>query len=266
MSGWWRECQTLLNAVKYGLTDRVQALLLTADGLTQCAESSSVLLSLAVSHGHLDIVRALLETGICDANEPCPDEQQNPPLLVACVKGDVAVVELLLDHGAAVDGDGGNKTPLSVAASFGRAECIDVLVRHGAVVDRRFGEDYTALLEAARNGHLHCVQTLVRLGANVSHTCVCWWRAGREYTALEWAREDIRDDVCWYFETDLPQRIANARQAVLCLVGLRKFHAAGNRFLTFVPREIVLQMALLLWQSRFDEAWCFFHLNLVNES
>jgi ankyrin repeat protein len=56
------------------------------------------------------------------------DFEGRSPLHVACNRGHVAIVQLLLDYGAAIDAlDAFDQTPLYSAASAGRADVIDLL-------------------------------------------------------------------------------------------------------------------------------------------
>ena len=55
------------------------------------------------------------------------------------------MTELLLAHGALVDGTGdGTRTALMTAAMFDRVAIIDLLLAHGADPDRRDGAGLTA--------------------------------------------------------------------------------------------------------------------------
>src|SRR4051812_47065049 len=103
MTSWWRNGQSLQQAVNFNLVDRVAALLCTGAGLEECADNAYHLLAAAVSRGHLEVVRLLLETGLCDVNAHRDDEAGSTPLVIACARGHVAVAELLLDHGAVLD-------------------------------------------------------------------------------------------------------------------------------------------------------------------
>jgi ankyrin repeat domain-containing protein 17 len=113
-------------------------------------------LTAAVSAGHLEVARALLESRRCDLSLPQgedetlvtpgaatardetkrrPNEkpaatgstrqgrsaQTDDPLTLACKRGDLAAVELLLKHGANPDGGGEGTcdTPLVAAAAGG---------------------------------------------------------------------------------------------------------------------------------------------------
>jgi ankyrin repeat protein len=96
------------------------------------------------------------------------NEHGVPPLIVACTRGDAAMIELLLGAGADVDAvtpDG--RRPLLVAARTGRPAAIEALIRHGARVDARDPQqDQTALMWAAADGNTDAVRALLRHGAD----------------------------------------------------------------------------------------------------
>src|SRR5262245_56355069 len=86
------------------------------------------LLAIAVAHGSVEMVSALLVAG-CDPNFK---KSVTPPLSAAAVRGDLQIAQLLLQAGAAVDvkdEDGG--TPLMDAASKGNHEMLQLLLRSG---------------------------------------------------------------------------------------------------------------------------------------
>lgn len=88
--------------------------------------------------------------------------------------GTGAVAQALIDAGAPVDGDPGDKeTPLITAASYGDAEVARVLIDAGADVDAHSAPDSggvpggTALLHAAVFGMTDVLDLLVEAGAQV---------------------------------------------------------------------------------------------------
>jgi len=88
--------------------------------------------------------------------------------------GTGAIAQALLDAGAAVDGEPGDREPpLITAASYGDAEVARVLIEAGASVDARSSDNSggvpggTALLHAAVFGMTDVVDALVRAGAKV---------------------------------------------------------------------------------------------------
>jgi ankyrin repeat protein len=71
------------------------------------------------------------------------------PLTGATDKGDAAMVELLLEHGAHVEGAmPGTRTALMMAAMFNRCDVVDLLLTRGANPDARDGGGLS-VLEAA---------------------------------------------------------------------------------------------------------------------
>jgi ankyrin repeat protein len=166
-------------------------------------------LTAAVSAGHLEVARALLESRRCDLSLPQgedetlvtpgaatardetkrrPNEkpaatgstrqgrsaQTDDPLTLACKRGDLAAVELLLKHGANPDGGGEGTcdTPLVAAAAGGHESVVERLCDAGAKVDgvaRWAGR--TALVAAAESeapGASDCCVKLLARGADAN--------------------------------------------------------------------------------------------------
>ena len=102
---------------------------------------------------------------LLDADPNVPNDQGQTPLAGVAYKGYLEIAELLLAHGANIEGaspDG--KTPLMMAAMFNRADILNLLIERGAVVDavdsrgmtaislaQTMGAKDTAALLAARN-------------------------------------------------------------------------------------------------------------------
>ena len=167
-------------------------------------------LTAAVSAGHLEVARALLESRRCDPGAPQGEDetlvtpgaatgaasskrragqkperaaprpgpgrsaQTDDPLTLACARGDVAAVELLLKHGANPDGGGEGTcdTPLVAAAAAGHERVVERLCDAGAAVDgvaRWAGR--TALVAAAESeapGASDCCVKLLARGADAN--------------------------------------------------------------------------------------------------
>ena len=131
--------------------------------------------------GWAEVVGLLLEGG-ADTEAVTPNTCVTP-LLNAARRGDLALVRLLLTHGAAVDVQNRNGvTALSLAARQNHAEVVRLLLTHGAQVDGRSNRGDTALMLAAVGGHLETAQALVDAGADTSLA------DARGVTALEHAR------------------------------------------------------------------------------
>ena len=89
-------------------------------------------------------------------------------LLVASSCGHSSIVRLLLDHGAHVDAEFGNKgiTALHVASSHGHSSIVHLLLDRGAHIDAEFGDERTTALQmASSRNHSSVVQLLLERGA-----------------------------------------------------------------------------------------------------
>jgi ankyrin repeat protein len=91
------------------------------------------------------------------------------PLGMAISRGHVDLVRFLLDAGANPRTGSLTMTALGLAAEQGEAEIIQMLLPRGIDVNEPVGQDaWTALLSAIKHGHRSVVQLLVTAGANVN--------------------------------------------------------------------------------------------------
>lgn len=144
----------------------------------------------AVALGELETIKELLKLG-APVNEQ--DSKGVTPLHTACIYGQVAAAELLLDAGARPNAaswgrDGGPRLPLVHAVSLGQVEMVDLLLMRGATVwadnplylaaDRGFveiaerlvtaGADVNVLYAAVSSDRLDMVKFLIAHGADVN--------------------------------------------------------------------------------------------------
>ncbi|EQC31885.1 TKL protein kinase [Saprolegnia diclina VS20] len=119
----------------------------------------------AVVRGDVATVAALLQSG-ADANSR--NNIGSPALCVAAIEGHVAVAELLLAAGAAVDDElhMNHETALTIAARGGPVALVHLLLGHGADVNHGNGMG-TALHAAISVGDVAIVDELLAAGANV---------------------------------------------------------------------------------------------------
>ncbi|MEU8780292.1 ankyrin repeat domain-containing protein [Streptomyces sp. NPDC048637] len=110
-------------------------------------------------------VEALLRQG---ASPTAPDADGETPLYLAAVSGQLDIVRLLLEAGAAPDTEsrgqpGSDGLPLCAAACWGHEEVVRALLAHGADPDLREddGTSYTPLMWAATHGHHRTAQLLL---------------------------------------------------------------------------------------------------------
>ena len=129
----------------------------------------------AVQRGHTGVTRVLLEAG-ADPNR-LPPGTGDPLLHLAVRTRDLALVKLLLEHGAAVGAvsqredrqnpDHAGDSALHEAAAFGESRLCEQLVRAGAdpnAVNRR---GLTPLHHAAGAGHVETAACLLDRGAQI---------------------------------------------------------------------------------------------------
>ncbi|KAG2818434.1 hypothetical protein PC116_g15191 [Phytophthora cactorum] len=121
----------------------------------------------AASEGHPDILRELTERGGADLN--VADMNGWTPLLLASWGGHVDVVRYLLEHGADVDArDSGGSSQLRFAASEGRLEVVKLLVEVGSARVNQYDErGWTPLILASWYGHYNVVKFLLEHGAQI---------------------------------------------------------------------------------------------------
>lgn len=88
----------------------------------------------------------------------------------ACIKGNFALVQRLIEQGHAINvRDNCGWLPLHEACNFGHLEIIRLLIQNGALVNDRGGTEcngVTPLYDAASNGHLEIVELLLDNGAS----------------------------------------------------------------------------------------------------
>jgi hypothetical protein len=97
------------------------------------------------------------------------------PLMMACQKGHLEIVQYLISKGARIEGrDRFQRTPLIHACMCGNAHIVSYLLRLGANADVFDSSMNTALHYAIAYGWYFCVRALLEAGANVN--CVNSWQ------------------------------------------------------------------------------------------
>ena len=127
--------------------------------------------SVAVQHGHPEVVSLLLEA---DADtDMCGNIYGETPLLSAAFNGDLDVVRLLLEAGAdkeKFDIDG--QTALHNASEEGHLETVRLLLESGANRDPCDKQGRTPLHLAFEGGHLEIAWLLLGSGAKMIHATI----------------------------------------------------------------------------------------------
>ena len=125
---------------------------------------SASLLSLAIDHHRIDMMKLLLEAGACPDGKP-QSSKARTPLQQAAALGDSKpykeIPALLLEHGADVNKRGNCRdTPLHFACKQGNADLARLLLEADARTDYLNAKRHTPLDAARAHGHGDCVKLL----------------------------------------------------------------------------------------------------------
>lgn len=138
--------------------------------------------------GHVEVVKYLISEG-ADL-EPRAARDGFTPLVAAAYQGHTDLVKFLVACGADIHVDHG--TPLEWAALFDQVGAVEALLDAGAEPDEKLGHDNTALISAASrrpDQRVALVESLLNARADVNG------RGESGYTALHAAAESGRLDI-----------------------------------------------------------------------
>lgn len=128
------------------------------------AENSKKLIK-CIESNDIKSVKALLDNGI-DVNF-IDEEYFMSPLTLAVKNNNLALIKLLVNHGAILDLDQEtSSTPLEYAAFIGNLEILNYLLKQGA--SPNFHQGATPVAVAAGNFHRDAVDRLIKAGADVN--------------------------------------------------------------------------------------------------
>ena len=137
-------------------------------------EFGQTALHAAVEASQIDSAAALLEAAAASQADAIISNLADPKgqttLHIATTKGDTAMAELLLQHGADITKvELGGMTVIHVSAAGGHKACLAMFMDYGgdALVDETDAEGNTALHLASLYGHLSCVRLLLETAADV---------------------------------------------------------------------------------------------------
>lgn len=184
---------SLIDAIKLGQVDRVEAILAAApERVNERSAAGVSALLWSVYYGHQAITRLLLDrpeleldlfgaaacglTAAVDRILAADPEQVNAvapdgfqPLGLASFFGHLSTARLLLAQGASVNAASRNSqrvTPLHAAAAGRHLEIARLLLAQGAAANARQTGGYTPLHSAAQNGQRALVSLLLSYGAD----------------------------------------------------------------------------------------------------
>lgn len=157
----------VFEAAATGRTDRVRDLIReVADRVNAYAADGFFPLALAVFFGRAETVEVLLAAG-ADPNQVSRESMRVTPIQSAAAARRADIARRLVAHGANVNvvlGENG-QSPLHEAALLGDLEMVNVLADGGAALDARTRDGRTALAIARAGGHAAVVEALERRGA-----------------------------------------------------------------------------------------------------
>jgi ankyrin repeat protein len=148
----------LLIAVRHGSFKAISALL--ADPQTNVEmrnQQDESPLMLAALKGYLDLAKQLIARD-ADVNKP-----GWAPLHYAATKGDIPMIELLLDNDAYIDAESPNgTTPLMMAAQYGTPTAVKALLEAGADPSLKNGLGLSAIDFANRVSRADVAEVIAR--------------------------------------------------------------------------------------------------------
>jgi ankyrin repeat protein len=121
-------------------------------------------LFMAARAGHAKVALVLLEAA--DTDVECRNTADESPLMLAALRGDLAMARALIARDADVNKTGW--TPLHYAASRGHIPMIDLLLEHHAYIDAESPNRTTPLMMAAGYGSVQATRILLRAGADAT--------------------------------------------------------------------------------------------------
>lgn len=114
-------------------------------------------------------LRQLLERGI----SPNFYHLGNTPLVTACQSGSIAMISLLIKHGAEVNTpDRMGYTPFAAACEKGNLEKVKVIYPYIQNINQQNGKGITPLMFAASNGNIDLITFLIEKGADIYQKAV----------------------------------------------------------------------------------------------
>ena len=111
----------------------------------------------AVDSRNISLIKLLIENDVERNNN---DER---PLMLASIRGDTAIVQLLIDNGANVNAqDTNDMTPLMYASNYGQTAVAEILITEGADVNAQTTTGMTPLMYASSSGQTDVVQLFIK--------------------------------------------------------------------------------------------------------
>ncbi|KAG8752573.1 hypothetical protein FRC14_006936 [Serendipita sp. 396] len=152
-------------AAKQGSVEIIQLLIDNGHGVNHCVQRHGTALVIAAQNGHDDAALVLLKNG---ADPKLEGVGYYKPLNAACQYLKVDTVRAFLDAGADIKGEPGRTTALHVASDKGNLSIIQLLVERGADVNAPGGAVGTPLKAAIQSQNQAVFQLLLDSGADIN--------------------------------------------------------------------------------------------------
>lgn len=152
-----------IQAVKFNARSRVEELLAQGENPNACDTADTPMLVLALHEDAFDVASLLIHQP--NINFEQSNRHQETALMMAALKGQLAIVKDIVQRGAEIDRPGWS--PLHYAASNGHLEIVRYLIEQGAHVDAASPNHTTPLMMAARGGYIHIVKLLLDVDADI---------------------------------------------------------------------------------------------------
>lgn len=176
--------EDFFKAMKFDDVQTVQRLVARGFDVNTVDENGQYGILVALRVPALKVAAALIDTPQIDLN--VLNRQGESPLMMAALKGQVDLVEKMVQKGADVNKTGW--TPLHYAASTGQTKVIAALLLNHAYIDAESPNGTTPLMMASMYGTPEAVQLLLEEGADAS------LKNQQGLTALQFARDANRPD------------------------------------------------------------------------
>ncbi|KAI2651307.1 Ankyrin repeat and KH domain-containing protein 1 [Labeo rohita] len=164
-------CSTpLMEAAQEGHLELVKYLLAAGANVHATTATGDTALTYACENGHTDVADVLLQTGADLEHE---SEGGRTPLMKAARAGHLCTVQFLISKGklecANVNRATANNdhTVVSLACAGGHLAVVELLLAHGADPTHRLKDGSTMLIEAAKGGHTNVVSYLLDYPNNI---------------------------------------------------------------------------------------------------